>query len=229
MALIISKANEHPQSVYGDDKPLTPDGHRQCASFARWFRPQVPYITNILASPLLRATQTAEEALNEVIDRGVKIRVMDQVSGRYDAGLREQEVEERSYSGPRKERAVEYRRQWLGLRDTDIWDRGEVGEVIIVTHGMLLWDLLGAGTLRTHVPSICSMWLTLLRLSSRRLSKRPHAELHGRERWQPETHHTLNLAHKAARIQNLESRSRYASNGSRQAMGRSSEYQPRDS
>lgn len=60
---------------------------------------------------------------------------MDQVSGRYDAGLREQEGEDRSYTGPRKKRAAEYLRQWLGLRDTEIWDRGEVGEVVA-------WDVI---------------------------------------------------------------------------------------
>ena len=89
--------------------------------------------------------------MNEVIDRGVKIRITDQVSGPYDDGLREQEGEERLHFGPKKERAVEYLEQWLGLRATDILDRGEVGEVDIVTHGMLLWGLLGAGTLKNHV------------------------------------------------------------------------------
>ena len=89
--------------------------------------------------------------MNEGIDRGVKIRITDQVSGPYDDGLREQEGEERLHFGPKKERAVEYLEQWLGLRATDIWDRGEVGEVDIVTHGMLLWGLLGAGTLKNHV------------------------------------------------------------------------------
>ncbi|PVH89122.1 hypothetical protein DL98DRAFT_579836 [Cadophora sp. DSE1049] len=91
-------------SVYGDDNPLAPDGRHQCASFICWFRPQVPYITHIVSSPLLRASQIANEALKEVIDSEVK---------------------------------------WLGLRDTGIWDRGEVSEVVIVRHGLLLWDLLG--------------------------------------------------------------------------------------
>ncbi|KAG4431735.1 hypothetical protein IFR05_012769, partial [Cadophora sp. M221] len=76
--IIVHLIHHGRQSTYGVGNPLTPAGTQQCTTFARQFRPHVRYITHIISSPLLRASETSYTALGEVIDGGVYVSIMDQ-------------------------------------------------------------------------------------------------------------------------------------------------------
>ncbi|KAF8857738.1 hypothetical protein BDZ45DRAFT_787577, partial [Acephala macrosclerotiorum] len=128
-------------------------GQLQCDELSQTFKKHAPYVTHILSSPIDRCLETARRSFSRHLKPGQMIQVMPALAGGGRGTFAR--GSERSYPevdqtwieekpGPRESRMrdEEFVMRYFTLQGLDKKDAQKVREVVVVTHMVLLSDLL---------------------------------------------------------------------------------------